>query len=83
MTDHEKKLTSLKEDLEKAKSLKYRAEAKLEQLTQQKEELTKELNKLGVKPDEVDDKIKKLDNEITELFKEANKLLPRDILNRK
>lgn len=83
MTDYEKELRNLKENLEKAKSLKYKAEARLEQLNKQQEEIIQELKNLGVNPDELDAEIEKLTKEIEELFNESNKLLPKDILEKK
>lgn len=83
MTDYEKELRDLKENLEKAKSLKYKAEARLEQLNKQQEEIIQELKSLGVNPDELDEEIEKLTKEIEELFNESNKLLPKDILEKK
>lgn len=81
--DYEKELNLLKDNLEKAKSLKYRAEARLEQLKQQETEIIKELDDLGVKPGDLEKEIKSLTDEINALFKEANTLLPTDILEKK
>lgn len=81
--NYEKELNSLKNNLDKAKSLKYRAEARLEQLKKQEEDIIDELNELGVNPDELDSEIEKLSREIETLFKEANRLLPKDILEKK
>lgn len=80
--DYEKELNILKENLEKAKNLKYKAEARLEQLNQQENEIIKELEKLGIKPDELESEISKLTSEIQKLFKEANDLLPKDLLEK-
>ncbi len=81
--DYEKELNSLKNNLEKAKSLKYRAEARLEQLKQQETEIVKELKELGVKPEDLETEIKGLTEEINKLFHEANELLPKDLLEKK
>lgn len=81
--DYEKDLTLLKDNLEKAKSLKYRAEARLEQLKQQEEDIVRELRELGVDPKDLDNEIQKLNDEINNLFKEANELLPKDLLEKK
>lgn len=81
--DYEKELTELKDKLEKAKSLKYRAEARLDQLKQQEEEIIKELKSLGVEPEDLKSEIHKLTLEIDTLFKEANDLLPKDLLEKK
>lgn len=81
--DYEKELGQLKDDLEKAKSLKYRAEARLEQLKQQEDEIIKELKELGVNPENLDEEIKNLSDEIDNLFERANQLLPKDLLEKK
>ena len=81
--EYEKELSDLKISLEKSKTLKYKAEARLEQLKRQEEELIKELNNLGVNPEDLDKEIKVLTNEIDELFLKSNELLPKDILEKK
>ena len=80
--NYEKELNNLKSNLEKAKDLKYKAEARLEQLNQQEEEIINELIELGVKPEDLDKEIDKLSLEIDNLFKEANNLLPKDLLEK-
>ena len=80
--NYEKELNNLKENLEKAKDLKYKAEARLEQLNQQEAEIIGELNELGVKPENLNHEIEKLSLEIENLFKEANDLLPKDLLEK-
>lgn len=81
--DYEKELNILKDNLDKARSLKYKAEARLEQLNNQKLEIIKELEELGVNPEELEDEIKRLKGEIDMLFSKANTLLPKDILEKK
>ena len=81
--DYEKELNALRDNLEKAKSLKYKAEARLEQLNNQQQEIIKELKDLGVNPEDLEEEIKKLKSEIDKLFEEANTLLPKDILEKK
>lgn len=81
--NYEKELNQLKNNLEKAKSLKYRAEARLEQLNKQEEEIILELQKLGIKPDDLENEISKLTKDIQGLFKEANELLPKDLLEKR
>jgi chromosome segregation ATPase len=80
--DYEKELKELKDSMEKAKNLKYRAEARMEQLKKQEDEIISELDKLGVKPEALDDEIAKLKSEIEGLIKEANQLLPKDLLDK-
>lgn len=80
---YEKQLNNLKNDLEKAKTLKYKAEARLEQLNNQEKEIIKDLKSLDVNPEELDSEIEKLTKEIEKLFKEASVLLPKEILEKK
>ncbi len=80
---YDKELSNLKENLEKAKSLKYKAEARLEQLNKQEEDIINELKELQVSPEDLDGEIEKLTLEIEKLFKEANELIPRDLLEKK
>lgn len=81
--DYEKELNNLKDNLEKAKNLKYRAEARLEQLNKQEEEIIGELKDLGIEPKDLENEINKLTLDIQSLFKEANELLPKDLLENK
>lgn len=81
--NYEKELSTLKENLDKAKTLKYKAEARLEQLKQQEDEIIQELNELGVEPEDLEDEIMKLTEVIESLFKEANEMLPTELLEKK
>lgn len=74
--DLEKNLAALKERIEKAKNLKYRAEARLEELQRQRGELLAELQTLGVTPENLPTEIAKLEAEIKRLLTEADQLLP-------
>ena len=58
----EKEIQELKNKIDKAKALRYKAEARLEELQKQKQQLLDELEKLNVKPEELDDEIKNLKN---------------------
>ena len=55
--DYEKELSQLKDNLERAKNLKYKAEARLEQLNNQQQEIIKELQELGVNPEDLQKEI--------------------------
>lgn len=74
--DYEKTITELKENLEKAKSMKFRAEVRLEQLNKQKEEIVNEIRAMGLEPENIDSEIEKLKEEIDLLIAESRKLLP-------
>lgn len=77
--DYNNELNQIKESLERAKSLKYRAEARLEQLNKQEEEIVLELEKLGIKPNDLEKEIRLLEEDIKGLLTEATELLPKDI----
>jgi len=81
--DYEKTISQLKENLDKAKSLRIRAEARLEQLNAQKQELLTELSALGVKPENLEDEINKLKTEIEELINKATAMIPSELLKNK
>jgi chromosome segregation ATPase len=79
-SEYEKEINIIKENLDKAKSLRIRAEARLEQLNKQKQEILKELLELGVKPEELENEISRLKSEIETFIKSANDLIPADLL---
>lgn len=80
--NYEEQLKVLKSDIDKAKVLKSRAEGTLEQLKKQEAQLLEELEKLGVNPENLDKEIESLKDEIEKLLKEANALMPREILDK-
>lgn len=80
INEFEKSISQIKENLDKAKSLKIRAEARLEQLNKQKQDILSEIETLGVKPEDLNVEIERLKSEIEELIKTANELLPMDLI---
>ncbi|NLY21152.1 MAG: hypothetical protein GXZ08_07725 [Tissierellia bacterium] len=80
--NYDNRLNKLKLDIDHAKSIKYRSEAKLEQLENQKKEILSELDRLNLKPEELDSEIEKINKEIERLFNEAESLLPKDLLGK-
>ncbi|TYQ13313.1 UNVERIFIED_CONTAM: hypothetical protein Cloal_4381 [Acetivibrio alkalicellulosi] len=80
MSEYDKKINTIKENLDKAKNLRIRAEARLEDLNKQKEEILGELNELGIEPDRLESEISKLKLEIEELIDRAEKLIPQDLI---
>ncbi|NLD18320.1 MAG: hypothetical protein GX666_12195 [Tissierellia bacterium] len=82
MMNYEEELKKLKSDIDKANSLKNVAAANLKVLEEQEAQLLEDLKQLGVEPENLDSTIEKLKNEIEEMLKEANSLMPRDILDR-
>lgn len=80
--DYEKELIQLKDGLEKAKTLKYKAEARLEQLKNQEDQIIRELKVLGVEPADLEKEIESLKEKIEESLKKTNEMLPTDLLNK-
>lgn len=73
--DFGKRLESLKTRAEQGKTQKAKAEATLEQLNKQKEQIISELTELGVSPDSLGAEIQKLETEIIDDTKAAESLL--------
>lgn len=80
--DYEKELTQLKDNIDNAKKLKYKAEIRLEQLKEQENEIIKELEIMGIKPENIETEIETLKTDIEKLLKEAKEMLPEDILKK-
>ena len=72
--DPEKEIHELKQKIDKAKAMRYKAEARLEELQKQRQLLLDELAKLNVKPEELDKEIEKISAEIKDLLKKAKDL---------
>ena len=80
--DNEKELAQLKDNIDNAKKLKYKAEIRLEQLKEQENEIIKELEIMGIKPENIEAEIETLKTDIEKLLKEAKEMLPEDILKK-
>lgn len=77
--EYEYEINLLREKIDQARDIRIRAETRLEQLNRQKDELSNELEKIGVSPEELDREIIRLKDEIEDLIKKANHLIPREI----
>ncbi|HHV71141.1 MAG TPA: hypothetical protein GXX38_00845 [Clostridia bacterium] len=77
--EQEKEIALLKANLDKAKEIRYKAEARLEQLEHQYNEILNELNELNIKPEQLDDEIKKLEDEIELMINKIKQLLPEEL----
>ncbi len=80
--EYEKKINQIKENLDKAKNMRIRAETRLEQLNKQKEEILGELKVLGVTPEQLDGEIERLRTEIEDLIGKAEKLIPEELIKK-
>lgn len=78
--NYEVRLNKIKSDLDKAKNLKYQAEARMEQLEKQEKEIIEELNEMNIKPENLEEEIAKLSKEIEELFNLAEQNIPKDLI---
>lgn len=76
----EQQLSQMKKAIDKARDMRYRAEAKLEELENQKDRLLAELKELGVKPEELDQEIERLEQEIQVSLTETWNLIPKELL---
>ncbi|WP_059105234.1 hypothetical protein [Shouchella shacheensis] len=79
MKQVEQDLERMKQSLDKARDVRYRAEAKLEELENQKKRLLGELEELGVKPEMIDTEIEQLESEIERSMQEAWSLIPKEL----
>lgn len=75
--NYEDQLNNLKKQLDRAKDLKYKADARLESLKSQRQELLKEIEKEGIKPEDLSMEIEKLEKEIVDLFQKADSMMPK------
>ena len=80
--NYEVKLKELKDNIDKAKDLKNRAEGQLDQLKPQEKQYLEELEKLGVDPKNLEAEIANLKREIEDMLEKADSMIPKDILNR-
>ena len=75
--NYEDQLNNLKKQLDRAKDLKYKADARLESLKIQRAELLKEIEKEGIKTEDLSMEIEKLEKEIVDLFQKADSMMPK------
>ncbi len=76
-TDLTSKLKDLQARAEKARTEKARAEATLESLEKQREELLTEIGNQGIEPDQLESEIQRLEKEIAGGLARAEELLPK------
>lgn len=79
--NYEDQLKKLRDDLDRQKNIKYKAEARLEQLYSQKEEIVKEIQAQNIDPENLENEISKIKKEIDSLFKQAQELMPKEWFN--
>ncbi len=81
-TETEKRMAELKEQIEQGRQLRYKYEARLEELKRQRERLLGELAELGVEPERLSEEIERLRAEVEALLSEAEALLPSELVRR-
>ena len=79
--NYEDQLKKLRDDLDRQKNIKYKAEARLEQLYSQKEEIVKEIQAQNIDPENLENEISKIKKEIDSLFEQAQELMPKEWFN--
>lgn len=79
----EDRIKQIKDNADKAKTVRIRAEAKLESLTKQKQELITELKKMNVDYETLDEIIADLKNEIEDMLDKIDKMIPYDLIKDK
>lgn len=79
MKEIEEQMQKIKQRLEQAKSDRIRAEARMDQLKQEEQQLLKECEKLGVQPEQLADEIARLENELNEEMAKIWEMLPAEL----
>lgn len=77
MQDIQTRLNALKAKAEQGRTEKARAEATIEGLKKQEDQIITEIRALGLEPDGLDTEIARLDAEIQAGLEQAEALLPR------
>lgn len=80
MSDLEKELSRLKEQLERARAAKNKAEGQLEAMERERQRLLAEFQELGVSPDQLEGEVGRLQQEIQRLLAEARKAIPAELV---
>ncbi|GAB6136946.1 hypothetical protein [Halanaerobaculum tunisiense] len=78
MGDYRKEINQLKDKLDQANRKKAVAEDRLENLKEQEEDLLNQLEKYGIKPEDLEEEITKIENKLQDSLAEAKDLLPDD-----
>ncbi|WP_096199433.1 hypothetical protein [Bacillus sp. FJAT-45350] len=73
-------LVQIKEAIDKAKDMRYRAEAKLEELENQMQRLLEELHELGVEPQQLEVEIERLEKEIQQGLEKTWAMIPKELV---
>jgi chromosome segregation ATPase len=75
MSNEAIRLQNIKSQIERGRTEKARAEATLESLQKQEQDIVKQLAELGVAPENLEAEIERLKTEIAELLSKAERLL--------
>lgn len=81
--EYEDRLNKITDSINKAKTLRIKAEAKLEALTKQKQEIITELKKMNVDYETLDETIADLKNEIEDMLDKIDKMIPYELIKDK
>lgn len=80
MADNDKRIAELKDQIAKAQQMKYKIEARLDELKKAKEAQIAQLTQLNVAPENLEGEIARLTTEVDALLTEAAGFLPADLL---
>jgi chromosome segregation ATPase len=72
----DKRLAELKTGIERAKQMRYKYEARIEELGRTQQRLLAQVREHGLEPADLDDEIERLQEELEELLRQAADLLP-------
>ena len=81
--EYDDKLNEIKANLDKAKTIRIKAETQLEALVKQQTEIMHELKEINVDPDKLEEAIADLKNEIEDMLDKADKMIPYDLIKDK
>lgn len=78
--EYEDRIKDIKDNLDKAKTIRIRAEARMDELVKQQKAIMKELKGMNVDPDKLEETIADLKNEIEDMLDKVDKMIPYDLL---
>ncbi|HHW92086.1 MAG TPA: hypothetical protein GX735_05280 [Firmicutes bacterium] len=82
MMGYEEQLNRLKRGLQQAQRLRADAETKRNFYLEQREKIILRIRELGVEPEELEQEIKRLQGEMEKLLREAEALIPWELLEK-
>jgi len=78
-TDIQQRVLELKGRIEESRQLRYKYEARLEEIGRQRQRVLQELADMGLRPEDLESEIARLQAEVNGLLEDAASLLPPDV----